>query len=645
MAQRLRFFLSVDFVLAIALMALAGYMRFARLELASFNFDEARALELAADILEKDPFTARGLPSSVGIVNSAAFPYLLTIPLLFSSSPLWATGFVALLNTLAVGGCYVLARCWFGLGPAVIATSLYALNPWAVNFSRKIWAQNVLSIFTIAILFCLFLYRKGRRPWWGVAAMLIWAIAIQIHFSAAALFPVMAIALIAGVNRDNIIKLLIGCLLFLATFAPIILSDTGDSWNRLPSVLSNNRFDLRSWRGMLDLVAGNADSGFFAAGLMQVLAAAAVIYMFASLIRRPRLDDRNWNHIVIGLAAVSAPSVFMFRPGGQLHIYYLLTIWPASFIAVGILLCDLAGLAGRVTARGRLALKVYWTVIVLWLLALASIRISDHVQSLRLAGSGEGMNVGRVNEIVEAVHSIQVTGDVYLVNLYHHLSAVLRYTLRDQYHVRDSLSRESESVAIRRQPTVLIFRAEDNVIIQEIESRIAGQLVRRFSFEGDSRILLLYQVDYEGALEQCRQTPASGLAYEGQVTLAGVHLQPTDNGDVIITNCWRVHQRPAELSDQLKVFNHLVDGDGEKVTQADGLGLAPSQWREGDIILNYYLMPIPAGIPDGEYHLLTGMYRLDTSRRIPISQDGQFAEQAQTGPYSFEKGVFQPNGP
>ena len=124
MAQRLRFFLSVDFVLATLSMALAGYMRFARLELAAFNFDEARALELAADILEKDPFTTRGLPSSVGIVNSAAFPYLLTTPLLFISSPLWATGFIALLNTLAVGGCYVLARRWYGMGPAVIATSL-----------------------------------------------------------------------------------------------------------------------------------------------------------------------------------------------------------------------------------------------------------------------------------------------------------------------------------------------------------------------------------------------------------------------------------------------------------------------------------------------------------------------------------------
>ena len=645
MAQRLSSFLSVDFVLATLLMALAGYMRFARLELAAFNFDEARALELAADILEKDPFTTRGLPSSVGIVNSAAFPYLLTIPLLFSSSPLWVTGFIALLNTLAVGGCYVLARRWFGLGPAVIATSLYAMNPWAVNFSRKIWAQNVLSAFTVAILFCLFQFQKGRRPWWGVAGMLTWAIAIQVHFSAAALFPAVAIALITGISRNNIGKLSVGCLLFLATFAPIILSDTGDSWNRLPAVLSTNRFDLSSWRLMQELVVGGADSGFFSTGFLRVLTIAAGIYMFTFLMSRPHLDDRTWNHMVIGIASVSAPLVFMFRPGGQLYIYYLLTIWPAFFITVGILLRDIASLAGRVSARGGLAVAACWAVIALWLFVLASLRISDRVQSLRITRNDEGMTVGRAHEIVEAVHSIQETGDVYLVNLAHRFLPVVRYTLRDQYHVRESLSRESESIAVRRRPTVLVFGPENSPIIQEIVSRVAGQLARQISIGGDSRVLLLYQADYEDALDECRKTPMTGLAFDGQVTLAGVHLKRIDNGDVIVTNCWRIHQKPADLSDQLKVFNHLIDGSGEKIAQTDGLGHVPSQWREGDIILNYYLMSIPADIPDGDYQLLTGMYRLDTSRRVPIAHDDQFAEQAQTGPYSFKRGILQTHVP
>ena len=292
---------------------------------------------------------------------------------------------------------------------------------------------------------------------------------------------------------------------------------------------------------------------------------------------RSQLDDRTWNYMVIGIDSISAPLVFMFRPGGQLYIYYLLTIWPAFFIAVGILLRDLAGMAGRVSARGGLVVTACWAVIALWLLVLASLRISDRVQSLRITRNDEGMTVGRAHEIVEAVHSIHATGDVYLVNLSHRLLPVVRYTLRDQYHVRESLSRESESVAVRRQPTVLVFRPEDSPIIQEIVSRVADQPVRQISIEGDSRVLLLYQVDYEDVLNECRITPTMGVAFDWQVTLAGVHLQRLDNGDVIVTNCWRIHQKAADLSDQLKVFNHLIDKDGEKIAQADGLGHVPSQ--------------------------------------------------------------------
>ena len=105
MTQKTRFSSLLDLVLVVSFMALAGYLRFTGLDNAAFNFDESYALELATDILENDPFTAKGLPSSVGIFNSSAFPYLLTIPLLFNSDPLWATGFVALINT-------VMLRSW-----------------------------------------------------------------------------------------------------------------------------------------------------------------------------------------------------------------------------------------------------------------------------------------------------------------------------------------------------------------------------------------------------------------------------------------------------------------------------------------------------------------------------------------------------
>ena len=118
-------------------------------------------------------------------------------------------------------------------------------------------------------------------------------------------------------------------------------------------------------------------------------------------------------------------------------------------------------------------------------------------------------------------------------------------------------------------------------------------------------------------------------------------MQPTEGGDVVIVNCWQVHQLPADLPDQLSVFNHLINGAGDKVTQADGFGHVPAQWQDGDLILSYYLLPIPSDIADGEYHLLTGLYRPDTSRRIPIAQGDHVAEQVQTGPYTFANGLLQ----
>ena len=64
-----------------------------------------------------------------------------------SPEPVWITGFIALINTLAVAGCYLLTSRWFGLGPAIVASMLFALNPWAVIFSRKIWHANFTALF------------------------------------------------------------------------------------------------------------------------------------------------------------------------------------------------------------------------------------------------------------------------------------------------------------------------------------------------------------------------------------------------------------------------------------------------------------------------------------------------------------------
>jgi hypothetical protein len=80
-----------------------------------------------------------------------------------------------------------------------------------------------------------------------------------------------------------------------------------------------------------------------------------------------------------------------------------------------------------------------------------------------------------------------------------------------------------------------------------------------------------------------------------------------------------------------------IDGEGNKLSQADGLGHLPSHWRNGDVILNYYLLPVPADLPSGEYYLLTGFYRLDNGQRMMIEFDGRDTDHLRTGPFLIDR--------
>jgi hypothetical protein len=63
-----------------------------------------------------------------------------------------------------------------------------------------------------------------------------------------------------------------------------------------------------------------------------------------------------------------------------------------------------------------------------------------------------------------------------------------------------------------------------------------------------------------------------------------------------------------------KVFVHLLDGNGQVVSQHDGDpvgGYTPTtRWRRGEIIADSHRIPLPAGTAAGEYGLKAGMYEL-----------------------------------
>jgi hypothetical protein len=163
---------------------LAGaWLRFSRLDLLEFQSDEAYAAQLAVDFVRNGNFPLAGLMSSVGVTNPPLFIYLLIPMFMVSSSPVFVSGCIAVLGLLSVLATWHVGRKYYGSVVGLVAAAFFAVSPWAVIYSRKIWAQDfvpVLATGSIWAMHALVLGKNPRAVFWVVMLPLCVA---QVHFS------------------------------------------------------------------------------------------------------------------------------------------------------------------------------------------------------------------------------------------------------------------------------------------------------------------------------------------------------------------------------------------------------------------------------------------------------------------------------
>src|SRR5215469_8429629 len=94
----------------LAIIVLAGLLRLGWPGIVEFKRDEANLSHLSLDLVHGRDFPLLGIDSSVGIRNAPVSVYIMAIPYLFTTDPMVATAFVALLNVVAVALLYLLTR-------------------------------------------------------------------------------------------------------------------------------------------------------------------------------------------------------------------------------------------------------------------------------------------------------------------------------------------------------------------------------------------------------------------------------------------------------------------------------------------------------------------------------------------------------
>lgn len=223
----------LDIVILCGIFLLAGWMRLGRGEIVEYFHDDAMLATLALEMADGEYFPITGILSSTGIPNPPTSVYVMAIPFTLSSDPNFAIQFVMLLNVVGVGVLWLIAHRYFGRQVAIIAGLLYAVNPWAVLFSRKIWAQDLHTPFILLGIFLLvYGFWESRdknriiHRLTQVLSIPILLFAFQIHFAAWTLTPIILISLWVGRKHISYLTLGISMILSAIILAPYIIGLT-----------------------------------------------------------------------------------------------------------------------------------------------------------------------------------------------------------------------------------------------------------------------------------------------------------------------------------------------------------------------------------------------------------------------------------
>ena len=278
-----------------------------------------------------------------------------------------------------------MARRYFGLRIAVIAGLFYAVNPWAVLFSRKIWAQELHTPFIILGLLLLLMGFWESRDGGPRARSVFLAqslgiplllVGFQFHFAAWPLLLLVPLALWRRRKQIFARALFVAIVLSVCVIMPYCLGLTqtlesdptriADALAR--SAESGPQFSSASISAILQLVTGSGLEYWLAPNQAAELAAGYLPLLPLTLLLLPLL--------VVGMHAVYVrcrrfaillliwaflPSLLLLVEWTPVYIHYFIPSIPALALLIGF------GLDWhlRLAARKRPLHVVVWLIIAL----------------------------------------------------------------------------------------------------------------------------------------------------------------------------------------------------------------------------------------------------------------------------------------
>lgn len=627
------------------ILLLAGLLRMAAPGLTEFKADEARLLALALDMAEGQ-FALRGISSSVGFPNFPASVWIYSLPLILWPHPYAATIFTGFLNTLAVAASYWFVRRYWGAPAALVTLAMFAVAPWAVIFSRKIWAQNLLPLFVIGWAISAALALVEERPKFIWLHFLCLALAVQIHLAAIALVPATTVLLLIFRRRVHWRSLFIGLAIAALTIIPfaVYLGQVSGEFALPKTITAPSEAGLTAdsllFTTMISLgthIHSLAGAEAYQDFLALIPPMAPVYWIWGLLI----LSGvgwlawqvwKNWQAAasqtgLIVLVWLFLPPLFFLWHSTPVFLHYFIATLPAQYIAAGVAFSQIPTLPARLwpgagpnarRALGAAAWAILATTIAAQLWAVATLtNFLGHTVTPGAFGVPLAMKLeaaGQARDLLQetAAREILVAGDGESPRL-DSFPAEWDVLLRDLPH-RFVNTQHSALFPAEAAVVVLDGRASSppwtGDLYQQAASTTAEVPLRPgegsfyiLTLDGDARpepavlldppILLANWVNFLGHDHFGRLDPATGL--------------------------WQVHWRTGDNPDpaQYQFFSHLLDKNEARVGQVDEAAFSPRQWAAGDTVISRFVIPWPESAAP-PLSMRVGMYRYPSLENVPL---------------------------
>ncbi len=635
---------SRDRWLLAGILLLATVLRVGWPTLTEFKFSEARLEALALELTREGRLPLVGVPSSAGFDHSPLSVYLYVPAFLATTDPIVATIYGGLVGVAAVALCWWLARRWPGGGrwAAPVAALLFAVSPWAVAFSRKIWQVAFVPLLTLAFVGLAVSALVERRSWNLAWALVAFALLVQVHPSAISLALALLLWLIVFRRSIRLAPLLLGSGLALLTAIPFLAHQVNNSWPVLAALrgLPESTWDLSAirlaWEAItgrgIHALAGNAypllrivPQLAWIFNLIGWLTVAAAVMLTWRTVRFWRATDEGQRKATridfVLLSWLAVPIVFNLRYSIALHLHFFALTIPVAYLMIGrVAEAALAparlGELNRQRGRPRFTFLETVTLAGLSLLAVAqvtAILLMGYFVATHDTPGGFDKPLAHYQTIADqAVSLAEEAQAAELLVMGEGDSIVVDPTPA----IFDVLLRDRIAYRFVKGTSAAVFPAHKAVVLISPEAGKAADWYRSWptqNLEGGYQLVRL-----DGSWPQDKLRPVAGpRTFQNGVELQGYRWNNTDTSETENT-FWLQWQTLWQETDDTHFFVHFLDKDKEKWGQRDAVGYPTTLRRKGDRIISAFDITSHEVESSEPFWVRVGLYTFPEIIAVPV---------------------------